>query len=244
MLKSVISLIKYYFSLVLRPKKVSVLMYHSVSDNNKFFTVSLKNFERQLKFLKNNNFNIISAEELKNIFEDKEKLKAKTIFLTFDDGYDDNYFNVLSLIKKYNVNILIFIITDLIGEDGYLNWRQIFEMKKTGLVEFGCHTKSHLDLDKLSKTELEKEILESKKIIEKKIGEISFVFSYPKGKYNDLVVETVKKRGFDLAFTVKEGTVGLKNDTLKLPRLSIDSSTNWWQFLGKISGLFFVKGKI
>ncbi len=244
MLKSVISLIKYYFSLVLRPKKVSVLMYHSVSDNNKFFTVSLKNFERQLKFLKNNNFNIISAEELKNIFEDKEKLKAKTIFLTFDDGYDDNYFNVLSLIKKYNVNILIFIITDLIGEDGYLNWRQIFEMKKTGLVEFGCHTKSHLDLDKLSKTELEKEILESKKIIEKKIGEISFVFSYPKGKYNDLVVETVKIGGYDFTFIVKEGANSLESDTLKLPRLSIDSSTNWWQFLGKISGLFFVKGKI
>jgi len=36
----------------------------------------------------------------------------------------------------------------------------------------------------------------------------------------------------------------LNNNSLILPRLSIDRSTTWWQFLGKISGIQFVKGRI
>ncbi len=245
MLKSTISFVKYCFSLVLRPKKVSVLMYHSVSDDNgKFFTVSLKNFEKQLKFLKNKNFNFISSKKLIDIFENYRKIKSKTILITFDDGLDDNYFNVFPLIKKYNVNILIFIITDLIGREGYLNWRQVMEMKQSGLVEFGCHTLSHPELTQIKEDRVKKELVESKKIIENKLNEKCFSFSYPKGKFNKKIVEEVKKTGFKIAFTVKEGTICLKSDILKLHRLSIDSSTNWCQFLGKISGLQFIKDRI
>ncbi len=188
MLKSLISLKKYLISLFLKPKCVSVLMYHTVSNDERFFTVSPEMFKKQIKFLINKKFNIT--------FLDNFKLGYKNVAITFDDGYEDNYINVFPLLKKYNIKVTIFLVTDLVGEYGYLNWEQINEMKNSGLVEFGCHTLSHSNLTKVSKEFLIKELVESKKIIEEKLGKKCFYFSYPKGVFNDTVVEEVEKSSF------------------------------------------------
>jgi len=236
--KDVISLVKYLLSIFLKSKKVSILMYHSVSDNdNRFFAVSEKNFEKQVKFLSDKNFSIISADALLDILKNKKEVKEKTICLTFDDGYKNNYSVVFPILKKYNFPAMIFLVTDLIGEDDYLDWNEIGKMKNSGLVSFGCHTKSHPDLDKITSLDIERELFESKVILENKLGQKCRFFSYPRGKYDDVVLQKVKEQGFELAFITKEGIISLKNDMLELPRLSIDKSTTWLQFIGKISGV-------
>lgn len=244
MLKSIISFKKYFLSLVLRPKKVSILMYHSISNDGRFLSVSPLSFERQLTFLKKRKFNVISLGELGEALEQGRVLKYKTTVLSFDDGYQDNYSTMFSLIKKYNFPVVIFLVTDLVGQTGYLNWTEIMEMKDYGLVEFGCHTMSHPDLTKISNEELQREIKDSKQIIEEKLKIICGYFSYPKGLLNDIVVDEIKKTGYKMAVTVKEENVNSSNQIFELPRLSIDKGTTWWQFLGKVSGLQFIKGKI
>ena len=239
MFKSIISLKKYLLSLIIRPHKIVVLMYHSISDDGRFFSIIPEAFERQIKFLIKKNFNIISLDNF--------ELGHKNVAITFDDGYEDNYLNVFPLLKKCNIKATIFLVTDLVGEHGYLNWEQINEMKNSGLVEFGCHTLSHPNLTEISEEFLIKELAESKEIIEEKLDKKCLYFSYPKGCFNKDVVKKVKETGFKLAFKVKEGYVGqkeLNNKLLILPRLSIDSLTTWWQFLGKISGIQFIKGRI
>ena len=210
-------------------------MYHSISEDGRFFSVIPKNFERQLKFLFDKNFNVISSNNLCDILINKNNLNSKTVVITFDDGYKDNYSIVFPLLKKYKLKVTIFLIVNLIGEEGYLNWEEIIEMKNSGLVEFGCHTLSHPNLTQLSRELLIEELNKSKKSIEEKLGGVCQYFAYPKGYFNDLVIEKIKEAGFQMAFATKKDAINLRSDIFKLPRLSVDSATTWWQFLGKIS---------
>ncbi len=244
MSKDIISFKKYLLSLVFKSKKVGVLMYHSISNDGRFLSVSPQNFEKQLAFLKKKNFNVVSLGKLEEFLKEQTGFTYKTIILTFDDGYSDNFSVVFPLIKQHNFPIIIFLVIDLVGKKGYLSWSEIKEMQASGLVEFGCHTMSHPDLTKISGEELAREIKESKQILENELKINCNYFSYPKGIFNEQVTNKVKDSGYRLAFTVKEECVNSKGQIFELPRLSIDKSTTWCQFLGKISGLQFIKGKI
>jgi len=136
------------------------------------------------------------------------------------------------------------LVINLIGKENYLTWEQIREMSVSGLVTFGSHTLNHFQLTDLNDGELINELEESKKIIEQKLNTSCLAFSYPKGYYNQNVVEKVRKSGYVWAFTVKEGNFNEFKHLYEVPRLSIDKSTTWSQFLGKLSGYQIIKNRI
>ena len=89
------------------------------------------------------------------IFADEWRLTDKpSVILTLDDGYLDNYTNMFPLLKKYGAKATVFIVTELIGTDGYMTREMIAEMAESGLVSFQCHTVNHVDLRYLSEEEL------------------------------------------------------------------------------------------
>lgn len=228
---------------LLPTKKASILMYHSVDYNPVFFTVKPEEFQRQMNYLYEKKYNVVSLNQLLKYLQAKN-IPPKTIVLTFDDGYEDNYFNVFPILKKYNFPAIIFLTTGFIGKEipnsagiplRALNWYQIREMHNSGLIDFQPHTMSHPKLTKISLENAKKEILESKKIIEEKLNKECHFFSYPHGNFNEEIKEILRKNDFWAAVTIKEGLVSLNDDFLVLKRNSVDSTTNMLQFKGKIS---------
>lgn len=116
----------------------AVVCYHSVLDNPfkwNAYCISSSEMEDDLKYLKENGYRTILPREM--WFASEED---KNIVLTFDDGYEDFYYNVFPLLKKYNARAAIYIIGAKIGKKGFLNESQIKEMDESGLVEIGNHT--------------------------------------------------------------------------------------------------------
>jgi len=234
-MRALIKSIIYKFLSFFKPGGVAVLMYHSVADNDEFFTVKPEEFERQMRFLKKNNFEVKGLEELINL--DFEKAKNKVV-LTFDDGYEDNFLNALPILKKYNFPATIFISTDLIGKEiiarkgakmKILSEFQIKEMTKSGIIKFGSHSHRHLKLSKLSEAEIEKELETSKEILEKITGQKIISFAHPYGDYNERV-KNIATKFFEILCTISKGQVKNKNQLLDLPRNSIDSKVSFGQF--------------
>ena len=93
---------------------VVILMYHSIAENNEFFTVSPKEFEKQMAYLKNHNFNVVKLTDLPGLF--KKPILRKSLVITFDDGYEDNYLNARPILEKYNLPATIFVSSACIGE--------------------------------------------------------------------------------------------------------------------------------
>lgn len=220
-----------------------VLMYHSIGDNPVFFTVKPKDFQRQMDKLFQEKYNVVSLSRLAE-YIGRKSIPAKTVVLTFDDGYEDNYFSALPVLKKYNFSAAVFLATGFAGEKipnsadfplKSLNWRQIREMHDSGLIDFQPHTVSHPKLSRVSFEEAEKEILQSKKCLEENLKKTCRFFAYPKGDYSRQTEDLLKKHGFSLALTIKEGLISPEDNPFVLNRNSIDSSVNLTQFRGKIS---------
>lgn len=221
-----------------RPRnKASLLMYHSIGDNPVFFTVTPTEFTNQMKYLADNKFNVISLTDFYRDFTTKT-IKDRTVILTFDDGYQDNLANAFPILQKYNFPATIFLTTDLIGqkklvrgtEFEFLDWEKIKTMSDSGLIDFEPHTKSHPHLTKIDLTEREKEIRESKALIENKLNQDCLFFSFPFGDFDEETIKILNKSGFLASVTVKRGVVSHRANPFFWPRNSVDSETTLDRF--------------
>lgn len=215
-------------------------MYHSVGDNNEFFTVPADEFERQMRYLSDNKFNVISLRQLFEILKNGRPFKRKTIVVTFDDGYEDNYLNGYPILKKYNFPATIFVSTAKIGEavrarNGtelkVLSNGEIKEMSGNGLIHFGSHSHNHIKLASLGAADIDKEITESKNILEAMLTGKIFSIAYPSGRINELVKDRASKQ-FELGCGVKRGRVLEGGDMFDMKRNSVDSGVSFTQFKG------------
>lgn len=239
-IKSLILLARNVFS----GKGVPILMYHSIGYNKIFFTVKPEEFERQMDWLNKKGYKVISLSELADKIGRREEFPAKTIVITFDDSFEDIYFNAFPILKKYGFSATVFTVTDFIGKEQRnestgimfktLNRGQIKEMHNSGLIDFEPHTCSHRELPGISLQDARSDIFNSRKIIEDTLGKKCFSFAYPRGKYNRAIVDLLKGLGFKVAVTVNPGRARRGGNLLELPRQSIDSATGKLQFMCKV----------
>ena len=189
-----------------------VLMYHYIRQidlgdpDSGQLSVSPVNFDQQMKALVSAGYSTISPDELAQLLENDQPVPNKKFMLTFDDGYADFYPNAYPVLQKYNLRAIVFVITDKIGTNGYLNWQEIKEMRASGHVIIGGHTKTHVDLTYCEPDQIDREIIISKAALEKELREPITVFAYPAGHYDSYVLATAKKAGYQFAFTTEFGS--------------------------------------
>ncbi len=130
---------------------VPIIMYHNVKSTQLGKdTITQSEFESDLKYLSENNYNTITMTQLINYVYSDEELPPNPIILTFDDGLLNTYLNVFPLLKKYNMKIVLSIIglssekfsntVDININYSHVTWDQIKEMDESGLVEIQNHS--------------------------------------------------------------------------------------------------------
>ncbi len=105
---------------------VVILMYHRVANpaiDPWQLAVSAENFEQHLKILKRKNI----VKPLPQIIEDlkKKKISKKSIAITFDDGYEDNYLIAKPLLEKYKLPATFFITSKNISSAKQFWWDEL-----------------------------------------------------------------------------------------------------------------------
>lgn len=144
----------------------------------------------------------------------------KTVIMSFDDGYADNYTEMFPIIKEYNVKVTVFMVAGYIGGGDFLSEDQIREMSESGLVSFQSHTYNHRSLKGLSEDELAFEFSESNRIIEGITGRPVRALCYPTGAYDENTIY-VAKNYYDFAYTTVNRASTAGEDLLALPRLRV-----------------------
>jgi peptidoglycan/xylan/chitin deacetylase (PgdA/CDA1 family) len=226
--------------------KARVLMYHSISDHvikekhNKW-RVKPKDFEKQMQWFIKNNWTSYTISELVNLSE----IPEKSFVITFDDGFEDNYINAFPILKKYNIKATIYLVPNQSTNhwekentsslSNLLNKHQILEMQGSGLIEFGAHTLSHLNLSKIDEYQLKEEIFKSKEEVEKLTEVDCEAFAYPYGKFDDKIVKVVKLAAYKNATVVKRGLFQKNDDIFAIKRLGILGNESFLDILLKIS---------
>jgi|UniRef100_A0A7V3RI92 peptidoglycan/xylan/chitin deacetylase (PgdA/CDA1 family) len=178
---------------------LKALQFHRII--NKFQFCGTWNYPEQLdRFIRviyDNGYEIVLPGENKD-----------GLIITFDDGEENLYYYAFPILKKYHCRAIIFLIAGYIGKENtwdisiprnrYLSWKQILDMQKYGIV-FGSHTMTHRNLTRLGINEIEYEVVESKKYLERYLGEVEMI-SYPFNRVNEMVLKIVKKAGYKYGF--------------------------------------------
>lgn len=93
---------------------IPVLMYHHVADRHESLTVTAKNFDSQIAGLVKDGYTSLGANDIANFYAGKP-LPKKSVLITFDDGYLDNWVYAHPILEKHGMSAILFTVTGLIG---------------------------------------------------------------------------------------------------------------------------------
>lgn len=170
-----------------------ILMYHEISDSQKEDTChcTITRFREQIESMYSKGYSFVTMDDAYRIIKKNTKRK-KFIALTFDDVSDSVYYNAYPILKAYNIPFMVYLATDLIGQNGFLNVAQVKEMIDSGLCQVGSHGVSHKMLSELEIEELRYEIEQSKIQLEKIFDQKINHFAYPYGRFYSVGYKATK----------------------------------------------------
>lgn len=171
---------------------VPILMYHSVGPGSDPLGVSEAELDAHLSYLQAAGFQTLSLHELMDRQAGHGAMPDNPIVLTFDDGTEDVVTRVLPLLQKHRQKATFFVIAGFTVPDGaprhveknrdrpqgYLTWPEVRRLRDAGM-EIGSHSVRHPRLSNLPKAQVRDEVVESKRMLERGLGQPVEFFAYP-----------------------------------------------------------------
>lgn len=226
---------------------VPILTYHVLNPTiPSSMTITPERFESQIKWLKDNGYTVIPLKQLVDYLQGKKvTLPAKPIVITADDGWESDYTYMYPIARKYNIPITLFIYPRTISEGkNALTWDQVKELMKSGLFDIQAHTfshpnfkqeKKHMSADAYEKF-VYRELFNSKKILEDKLGKPIEFLAWPFGIYDNYLEQQAAKAGYTMAFTIDFRNASRIYRKTAQPRYMIVVSQNPENFASIVKG--------
>ncbi|OAI22158.1 hypothetical protein A1356_01815 [Methylomonas koyamae] len=209
-----------------------ILMYHGTPDETPDSVYSIKSqvFAKHLKYLQQNGWTTVLFKDL----DKAQSLPEKSVVLTFDDGYKNNFQGAFLPLAERGMKASWFITTDCIG--GHAHWlgkisrqtqmldaAQLLEMHSAGM-EIASHTCSHPDLSLLSYDQQLAEFETAKKVLENLLCTPVTSLAYPFGRFNADSIAAADRSGYSRACTTRPGWFGSENNPFLVRRIAIFSN--------------------
>lgn len=219
----------------------TILCYHIVEwPPDPMMEISREAFRQQLRYLTVTGYTIVPLRDIYEYATGKRaSLPKNPIAITVDDGWRSTYTEVFPEMKRHHLPFTIFIYPKIIGQTPYaLTWKQIREMCDEGVdIESHSYThpfltrRRHITLDQKQYAEwLERELVESKRVLERETGHTISFLAYPYGDYDHILAAAVSKAGYLGALTCDYGRVTPGNNPFRMKRMAIDKRMDFAAF--------------
>jgi peptidoglycan/xylan/chitin deacetylase (PgdA/CDA1 family) len=200
------------------------------------FQDQVEKFRQFIKELRNMG-DIISTNTLLDIINNG-KSDGRYFHLSFDDGFRNIATLGASVLNETSTPSLFFVPADVIGRTGedeivfshgtapdgmavqIASWEELRQAQLSGMT-IGCHTMTHARLSDLDQNELNREIVDSKVVIERELGRKCDYFSWPFGRDSDIshqALQLIRNSGYIACFSAIRGSVGQQTDRFRIPR--------------------------
>jgi peptidoglycan/xylan/chitin deacetylase (PgdA/CDA1 family) len=236
-----------------RSKHATFLSYHSVAaEGPTYLTVTPRLFERQLDELARRGLRCGDLEALGALA--KGRPLAPSAFLTFDDGFLDNYETVLPLLRERRMRAFVFVLPPLVDDGAPLAWPEVaedaarfaktmrsvtwamLEEMKEAAFEVGSHTLTHPHLPELGEEALREELWDSRARVKERLGSCETI-AYPFGEWSPQVAAAAAECGYSFAFTLPTSHGQRAAGPHSIPRVNVDYRDSGRRFAGKLSPL-------
>ena len=219
----------------------TVLCYHIVeSPHDPRMEISRDTFAQQMDYLEMTGYTVIPLRDLYDfVMGKKDSLPRRAVVVTIDDGWRSTYTQVFPEMKKRRFPFTVFVYPKIIGQTAYaMTWKQVKEMADAG-VDIQSHSYSHPFLtrrrhesldDHAYSAWLDRELVQSKKLLEKETGHTISFLAYPYGDFDHHLTAAVANAGYSAALTCEFGRVRKGSDPLRMKRMVIDKQMDFASF--------------
>jgi peptidoglycan/xylan/chitin deacetylase (PgdA/CDA1 family) len=217
-------------------KGIPIVMYHSIGyEKGNTARVTKENFKEQMKYLRDNGYVTLTLNDAYGFFIDNKPVPEKSIVLTFDDGYVDNYVEALPILKEFQLKATIFVITSLVDKvPDYMSSKQLKEMQDNGM-DIESHTANHEHLKELTYEKQVVTLQSSKDFLEKILNKEVQHLAYPFGEYSKETLKAVSQVGYKLAVTTYGRWSDKADGILTLDRVFISGAASLDVFIERIT---------
>lgn len=228
-------------------QRVPILGYHAfykdkseLKEDNPEFINDIKNFEKQMKYLRDHNYKTLTLDEFYDWKKGKIDIPRKSVLVTIDDGSLSNYMYAFPILKKYNINAVVFYIGK-VSKDNGVDKGTIYDTMSLELIEkckkeypnieFESHSYNlHGKASTLfTKEEKEKDVKEMSKL-----GEYKY-YAFPFGVYDEDMIKILKDNNYKMAFSFGYDDGYRKarksDDDYHVARLNISNYVSFSKFL-------------
>ncbi len=217
--------------LLLTPPPVSaeqanIFIYHRFGESRYPSTnIDTDVFASHLLYLRESGKQVVPLIDVVRAFRAGRKLPSDAIVLTVDDAFDSFLSEAMPLLQQYHFPVTLFVNTDGVGTSGYLDWEQLRQLVRDGVV-IGNHTATHDYLLERKKDEsreawrkrVRADISRAQDAFEKELGFRPELFAYTYGEYSPELVDIVRGLGFIAAVAQQSGVASPSSDPYLLPR--------------------------
>ena len=235
-----------------RRTRCTVLLYHRVNDTSKDkLTTSVDRFIEHLAMLKRM-YPVLSLSAACEALEIGRYLGPNVVAITFDDGYDDNYTCAAPVLEHFGLPGTFFVTAGLVDTAqpfphdagspyrfSTLSWAQVKDLAGRGF-EIGSHGWSHANLGQCSPDEAHREIIDSRDMLQGKLGVRIRSFAYPFGGRDQVtatVIRQIEDAGFDRIASAYGGVNVNPLDCRNVVRIGVGEVSDTWALRAKIEGI-------
>lgn len=206
----------------------AILTYHSIDESGSAISVSEDVFRSQVAWLAKSEVRVVTLDALMRM-----PSESNAVALTFDDGFV-NFGDVAApLLADHGMPSTLFVVADAAGRTNrwpgrtdrgvpelpLLGWAALGRLREQH-VEIGAHTRTHVNLARLTNGRLGEEIIGGAERIRTEIGYAPAVFAYPYGAVSDAAVGLVSSR-FSWGCTTEMRSVSANEARALLPRIDM-----------------------
>jgi len=224
---------------------VPVLVYHEIRPDGSQpgeTAISLARFEEQMRYLAEHGYTTLSIGELVAFMQGEPLGARRPIVLTFDDGWK-SVLEALPVLEKHGFQASFWIISHAgIGEP-YLDWSDIGGIAANPNFEIGSHTATHPwdpvenlvtwadgSVPGKGLPEIRFELETSRQELERRLNRPIRYLAWPRGWYNDALIERAREAGYEATLTTDEGVNRQGDDVFRIKRLFVDGACDLGAF--------------
>lgn len=215
-----------------------VLLYHKVNDvagNPGSVPVSL--FAQHVGALEGMGFRVVGLDEVRAFFHAGAALPPGATLITFDDGYLDTLEQAAPVLAQHGYPAVVFVPVGHVGTDRLLphdeglaaanpllDWDGLVALERLG-VRVESHGVDHVPLAALPADQARRQIVDSRRVLEERLGRPVSAFAFVKGSRTHQRPEHVAmlaQAGYELAFTTVTGSVSRGAEPLLLRRYNVE----------------------
>ncbi|WP_141505351.1 endo-1,4-beta-xylanase [Paenibacillus luteus] len=194
--------------------EIPVMLFHRIVVNatDDWTHTSVENFTKQMKYLSDNGYNSLSAEQYVDILDGTESAPDKPILLTFDDATPDFITHALPILKQYQMKSVQFVVSDWINGGYSMTTSQLQALAEEPSVSLQNHSQTHSQssdtaggeiwTSSITKEQAASEIAAANDYLKNHTGKDPILFAYPYGTFNENAEAAAAESNIKYAFKV------------------------------------------